>query len=468
MSTTESSKSIRKSLVYWTGAFFLGLLAILSIGVNYYTKSVAGYSYDRLLRSASLSMAEAIHVDGATVFIDLPYAVFEMMQLSSDDKVYYKILDHRGKFVSGYEDLPTGGESTSDIAKFFDTKYRGEEIRIVSQGRLMTDPEVSGWVQVSLGHGVGARRELHLQLFYRAMLSVVGVMIFAMVIIWQVINYTLRPLQLISESLARRSLSHPLPLQTTTVKEIAPLVSRINDYHVRLRRDYDQMKNYIADASHQIRTGLSTTKVYLDMAMDSEDESVLQERVVTIKKEYNRLTRLVSQILSHAMIIHRRDQSSRTKIDIDEELKSILTEFVRDYANTDLSFSYRNEHGGELIYADRISIRETLRNVIDNAIRYGPQDNRIEVILRSESEDFTVVIVDDAGPGVPSHLRRQALRRFGRLSSSIEGSGLGLAIADSVARAHGGSVRLGNSPCGGLRVKISILAAGNFDDAQDN
>lgn len=461
MSTIRSGNSIRKSLLYWTGALFLGLLALLSVGVNYYTRSVADYSYDRLLSSASLSMAEAIYVDGSTVYIDLPYAVFEMMQLASDDKVYYKITDHNGEFVSGYEDLPGADDQEPGNAYFFNTHYKGEKLRMVSQGELMTDPEVSGWINVLLGHGVVARQEMHLELFYRALVSVVGVMLFAMVIVWQVINHTLRPLQAISENLAKQSLSHSSPLSTTSIKEIAPLVERINDYHRRLRRDYDQMKNYIADASHQIRTGLSTTQAHLDLVRNTDDASVLRERLRTIKREHRRLTRLASQVLSHAMIIHRRDQASREWVDLGEELKSILTEFVRDHAQRDLSFAYRDEYQGEAIYADRISVREMMRNLIDNAIRYGPDDNRIDVTLQRQSDQCVAIVLDDAGTGIPAHLRRQALQRFSRLSSSVDGSGLGLAISDSVAKAHGGTVELGDSPYGGLRVRITFNTRGN-------
>ena len=453
---TSKTVSIRNRLLYRTGVTFLALLSLLSIGISLYARNVADYSYDRLLTSVSLSMAESVYVDGETVLIDPPYSAFSIMQLAPNDKVYYKVIDHNSKFVSGYEDLPLSESfEFSSEPQFFNANYRNEPLRLVAHSRLMTEPEVNGWVVVVLGQGVEARTELFFDLFFRSLFSILGVIVLAMLLILKVINDTLRPLRTISQSLTTHSLNNPTPLAQTSIKEVAPLVNKINDYHIRMHSDYELMKNYIADASHQIRTGLSTVQAYLDISRDGKDIDVLLERFERIRFEHLRISRLAGQILSHAMITHGRDLGSRKELNLDNEMKSLLTEFVRDNVKNNIIFGYNYQSSRILIMGDRLSIREAVRNLLDNAVRYAGDESCIDLSI-FEDDKMISIVVDDSGPGVPKSKRKIVLQRFSRLSSKASGSGLGLSIAESVSRAHGGFVSLKDSPHGGLRVILKL------------
>jgi two-component system OmpR family sensor kinase len=102
------------------------------------------------------------------------------------------------------------------------------------------------------------------------------------------------------------------------------------------------------------------------------------------------------------------------------------------------------------------SLRMMLGNLLDNALRYTPAGGRVDVELRA-SPGEAVLTVCDTGPGIPACERDRVFERFQRLAGAdIPGSGLGLAIVKQVAAMHGGEVRLGDAPEGGLRVEITL------------
>ena len=185
----------------------------------------------------------------------------------------------------------------------------------------------------------------------------------------------------------------------------------------------------------------------------------LPEHLGKIRQEHERLTRLTNQLLTHAMVVHRGDTEVIEKMDIESVMKQLLTECVRDNAHRAIDFSYQCEQPLPLFMGDSISLREAVRNLLDNAVHYGPEHNQIEIRLQSDSSGIDIMI-DDAGSGIPLELREKALERFQRLANDLSGSGLGLSIVTSVAEAHGGKFFLEDSPLGGLRARIHLPSEG--------
>ncbi|MFC6672781.1 sensor histidine kinase [Marinobacterium aestuariivivens] len=457
MSTTEAGYSLRRRLLSRTALLLLVVLLVLSLGAWHYARQAADYSYDRLLSSASLSVMEGLFVRNGRVDLDLPYAALEMMQLAPDDKVFYQVQDPQGQWITGYDDLPQPeGFQPSETPFFYNARYRGEPLRFVIQSKRLTEPAVSGWVRVTLGQTLNARRELMIDILYKALVALMGLMLLALAALWFGINRALDPLSLISRTLQHRSAGDTQPLAKTPIQEVSPLVDAINSYHRRLLDNLEAMKMFIADASHQIRTAQSATQAQLDIASQSKDPATLPRRLDTIRQQHQQLTRLTNQLLAHAMVVHRSDTQSLELIDLEALLKQLLTECVRDHAHRDIEFAYHCDLQPATIPADSVSLREAVRNLLDNAVRYGPDDNHIDLHLTTAENRSLDIIVDDRGPGIPAHLRRQALQRFSRLAAGGSGSGLGLSIVQSVADAHGGALFLENSPLGGLRVRLNL------------
>ncbi|MGB3383368.1 MAG: sensor histidine kinase [Marinomonas sp.] len=456
MSTIDSSYSLKQRMFARTVLLLFAVFIMLNIGAWHYAKQAANYSYDRLLKSASLSMLEGVHVAGKNTDIDIPYAAFEMMQLTNEDKVFYRVQGPSGGFITGYKGLPLPkrleGQATT---KFYDTTYLSEKIRVVLQRKRLSEADVSGWVSVALGQTLRARYEMRNDIFYRSFFTLLGTMLLVLAVLWWAINRALEPLSLISKNLLSQTSLSGAPLEKTAIEEVAPLVNGINEYQSRLMANLDAMKVFIADASHQIRTVQSATQAQLDIASQSKDVNELPAHLDRIREEHRRLTRLTNQLLAHAMVVHRGDTQTVGRVNLEALVKQLLTEIVRDNVHRRIEFSYDCPDPIPIIAGDGISLKEALRNVFENAIYYGPEENQIDIRLR-QTELFIDVIVDDSGPGIPNQFRRQVMQRFQRLATNKEGSGLGLAIVSSVVAAHRGTLFLEDSPAGGLRVRIRL------------
>jgi two-component system OmpR family sensor kinase/two-component system sensor histidine kinase QseC len=108
---------------------------------------------------------------------------------------------------------------------------------------------------------------------------------------------------------------------------------------------------------------------------------------------------------------------------------------------------------------DGVAFGLLVRNLVDNAARYSPKGSLV-VVRVTHDEGRPILLVDDAGPGIPAAERERVFDRFYRRADPGEtGSGLGLAIVRSIATAHGASVELADSPLGGLRVVVRFAPA---------
>jgi two-component system sensor histidine kinase TctE len=102
-------------------------------------------------------------------------------------------------------------------------------------------------------------------------------------------------------------------------------------------------------------------------------------------------------------------------------------------------------------------VASLLRNLIDNAMRYGPPEREIRVTVRPEN-GLGLAIVEDAGPGIPPEERERVFERFYRLYGDTEGCGIGLSIVRTVAEVHHAHIDLDSSDLGGLRVRVAFPA----------
>lgn len=456
---TEGDYSLRWRLMTGTAGLLLVVLLLLALGVWQYASHIADLSYDRLLNGSALSIIERIKSRGGEIEVDLPYAALEILSLTPEDKVYYQVIGPGDRYLTGYRDFPApDARRPVGIPVFYDGQLLGEPIRAVSISKQLGDPGISGEVEVRVGQSRVARDALTREIMFGEMLVLVLVMLVALACLAYGIHRTLRPLNRLSRSLLNRQAETLTPLPATAIREVQPLVGAIELYRGRLQANLDAMQLFIADASHQIRTALSSMQAQLDMARMEKDGPPPQ-RIEKVWQQHQHLSRLTNQLLTHALVAHRRNTRQYRSVNLDALLNEVLLSVVRDHAHSDIEFEYRNQTPGVEFRGDKISLREALRNLLDNAIKYGPADNTI--ILGSALQGSSIVIfVEDRGPGIPEEQQTRVLQRFERLAGDSQGSGLGLAIVKTVVESHGGTIALINTEPSGLRVELRLRQEG--------
>ena len=209
----------------------------------------------------------------------------------------------------------------------------------------------------------------------------------------------------------------------------------------RITRHIEQRTVMLAGVSHDLRTPLTRMKLQLAMLPQSEE-------IRDLTADVSEMERIVEAYLA---FVRGEDGERPVPTDVAE----ILDEIAADTRKQGGKISVETE--GDLTVAlRRNATKRCVRNLVENAQRYGERT----AVRAARHADFIEILVDDDGPGIPEERREEAFRPFHRLDESRSpdrsGVGLGLAIARDLARGHGGEVKLGTSPLGGLRATVRL------------
>jgi signal transduction histidine kinase len=213
--------------------------------------------------------------------------------------------------------------------------------------------------------------------------------------------------------------------------------------------------------SHELRTPLTAIKGLVETLRDGavDDLAARDKFLASIESETDRLIRLVNDLL----ILSRADSQVLTVRRESFDLTALARACAEELAVPRVAIVV---HGSPTqVYADPDRIRQVLVNLLDNAIRYSPAGETVNVMVESEA-NHVAVTVQDRGPGIPSAEQARVFERFYRADKSrardpqdSAGAGLGLAIAQTLVAAHGGHIALTSREGQGTAVRFTLPAA---------
>lgn len=236
-------------------------------------------------------------------------------------------------------------------------------------------------------------------------------------------------------------------------RELRTVAEAFNHMLDRLDRAFTQQRQFVSDASHELRSPLTAIRGQLEVLAREDNpnaEDVRRVEAMTMK-EMGRVERLVDDLLALA----RLDEG------VGLELREVeITAFLNDLAAAEADES---TEVGELcagsIRIDPDLVAQVVRNLLSNAHRHAGAGGRVVLSARFEDGNF-VVAVDDDGPGIAPAERELVFDRFHRSEVARDrtsgGSGLGLGIARSIVARHGGKIWIDDSPLGGARVSFAL------------
>jgi two-component system sensor histidine kinase TctE len=449
MDSVAVSGSLRYRLVLTLigGAAILALL--LFFAVRNYAVQVAQQGQDNILDASATSMLDAATIRDGAIELDLPYSAFSMLTTSADDRVFYAILQD-GEFLSGYEEL-----TFSDSQAFQTDQIRGSGVRKISASRTLIGVNRRAELQIVLAQTQDALSETLDQISRNAALLGVGFFALAVALSFWASSATVGQLGKLTTSVTRRGPQDLSPFTKPVPREMGPLVGSLNSLMGRLDQSLSQSEDFIAEAAHRVRTPLATVRSYAEATLQRVEKEENREAMRSMVKAIDESSRAAGQLLDHAMITFRADHLEREQIDLVELVRDLVQRMTPIAEMKDLSLSLQSE--GRVPYSgDPVLIQNAVRNLIDNAMKYGPTESSIEITV--SSGPGLRVSVCDHGPGFPKDEIETLTSRFQRGANAANtiGSGLGLTIAKDVATAHGGEIELENRPEGGACVTLSL------------
>lgn len=432
----------------------LAAAALLVVFIRDYANRSVDEAYDRLLSAAALSIAGAVQVEDGAVAVELPFAAFAMV--SGEDRLFYAVTGPDGEHVTGYPDLGLDVPLADAVDPVWsDSIYNAEPVRMVRLGRLISTVDGTGWVTIRLAETRSAREALAHQIVSAALVPVGLLTCLSLWLIWVVVGRAFAPLVSIERALRQRRPDDLSPFDVPVPVEVQHLVGGLNGFMARLAQSTARMGGLVAEAAHQVRNPLASLRAQSELALDEPDEAALRARVGRIHKMSVEASHLVTQLLMDATIAHRMEANESQALSL-----TALVDDVIGRLDLDQRPRLRRQTGSgadiAVIRGDHVGLRETIRNLIDNALHYSEGEIAVDVTLAKDGMIRLAVL--DRGPGIADADKPRVLERFTRGASGEGklGSGLGLAIALRVVTGHGGRLTLQDRPGGGLEVVATL------------
>ncbi|PRY46570.1 two-component system sensor histidine kinase MprB [Umezawaea tangerina] len=271
----------------------------------------------------------------------------------------------------------------------------------------------------------------------------------------------LRPVQRLTEATERVAMTGDLrPIPVTGDDELARLTQRFNAMLGAVAESQERQRRLVADAGHELRTPLTSMRTNLELLLASErpnaptlsevDKAEINDDV---RAQLDELTTLIGDLVELA----REDapQVVQEPVDLVEVVERALDR-ARRRAVTHVKFDVRLQPWSLL--GDSNSLERAVLNLLDNAVKFSPDDGVVRLELRQLGDGSAVVEVADSGPGIADADMPHVFERFYRSSEArtLPGSGLGLAIVKQAAERHGGMAYTGRAPEGGALFAIRL------------
>lgn len=240
--------------------------------------------------------------------------------------------------------------------------------------------------------------------------------------------------------------------------ELSNLAKTFNEMIERLKISFEKQNQFVSDASHELRTPLSVINGYINLIdrWGKNDKEVLQESIVAIKNEVKYMTELVERLLFLARGDSGVIKLQKEVVNLNQLVEEIVKEGKLVAPNRNWSYNLK---GRIDIFADGRLMKQMLRAIIDNSIKFTQEGGTINISVEKHLDKVKIVVKDN-GIGIPREEISKIFDRFYRVdkvrSKTTGGSGLGLSIVKWIVEAHNGGILVESELGKGTEVSVLL------------
>ncbi|GHD64747.1 ATP-binding protein [Jeongeupia chitinilytica] len=421
---TTPPRSLLWRLAASLAAAILLLWVVMMAGVGYQVRHEIGKALDRQLEwNAKLSLA---------AFTDDPVA----LPTVDPHRTAFALYDKQGRLQEA---------STSPPLPLLD----GDRGEFDFNGqRWVIRVATSAHHTMVLGEPIAVRDYTALDTAGDLALPMLAVLALLLPLVLWLVWRGLQPVRDFAEAVAARTPERLEPLTQPAPPELAPLQGTLNRLFDELGAAFARERRFTADAAHELRTPLAAVQIQLEVAERARDPERRDRAMTQALAACGRASRLVGQLLALARLEqHGAAQTlARERIDWPKLCEALFAEL--DAAGVRLPVL--QIHAPSPLLGDHALLTVLLRNLIDNARRYGGDGATVTVRIAAHT-----LIVEDDGPGIDADAEARLGERFFRpVGQALPGAGLGLSIVARIAALHRAEFRAGNGEAGGFVAQV--------------
>ena len=443
--------SLKRLLLSWLLGPLLGLLAIASVGAFYIARTSATDAYDKALLDPIQALSQHIDIVNNQPILRMTPESLHSLFTDTYDSLYYQLAANNGQIFAGDLRLPIpSGLSTKPM--FYNANVNGRDVRVVAL-RVELD-DVPNYVAIQIAETLTKRDRNLYEILAIMIAPALFMLLAAVVLVWFGIRRGLTPLKNLQAEIAKRSLRDLRPVsEEHAPEEVRPVIAALNVLLKNLAAAIDGQQRFLANAAHQLRTPLAGLQTQVEVALRKDMPAELHVTFEQLLTATQRAAHLANQLLTlaraepgalHLMTMQQLDLANLIEDVIGQWLGRAKAKHI------DLGFEITTA----ALWGDALLIGELIANLIDNAIRYTPENGYITV--RCHQEGGAILEVEDNGIGIPESHREMVLERFYRVDGSPgNGCGLGLAIVQEITKLHDANLTI-STPEHGRGTRIIV------------
>jgi two-component system sensor histidine kinase TctE len=448
---TGEQRSLFGEILDWMLAPLL-LLWPMSVTITYLVaQTIANVPYDQHLSENVQTLASFVRVRDERVVLATPLPVRDLLRVENDNGPQYMVLGMRGELIAGDGDLPLPNAEEQagpgEIKLRFDSLH-GADVRVAYTWVQFRDRPQTQASLVQVVEPLERREQLANEIIRGVIVPQFIVLPIAVVLVWFGLSRGLAPLNTLQATIRARRSDDLSPIDRTAApEEMSPLVDAFNELMARFKQNMLGQKRFLADAAHQMKTPLAGLRTQAELALRETDPQQLRRSLRQIAGASERATHLINQLLSLARAEHQASSLGAYEL---VDLTPLVRELTRDWVPQALArridFGFEAPSRPARVIGVPVLLRELLNNLVDNALRYTPEEGMVTVRVRCDAQSVELD-VEDTGPGIPVGERQLVFERFYRvLGTNVDGSGLGLAIVREIVQQHDALVSITNNP----------------------
>jgi heavy metal sensor kinase len=383
---------------------------------------------------------------------------------------YYQLVDKDGNIIGRSPSLALADESLPLVERSFEVVYGdllagpgNVPLRTISQTFNFTLLDGES-MEITFQAADSMEDSYYVLTSFRNIILIVLPVIFLISIvgIYYITSWALRPVNAFSEKVGRitaRSLNERIGEKDLDL-ELKPLAKSFNVMMGHLETAFLRQREFLSDASHELRTPTSVIKSICDVTLrrPRHDEEY-KEALGSINNTSKKMAGIIERILQASRLESKTFQMNMEKV----ELPGLLTDIVKLIRPTaeerGVELKLEEWHGHGTVIGDRERLTEAFVNIIENGVKYTGEGGSV-IVGVDDTSQYEVVRITDTGIGISSEDRDVIFERFYRVDKSREavpGTGLGLSIVKAIIEAHHGKIEVESEEGKGTTFKVSLL-----------
>lgn len=451
--------------------FMVVILLVALIGGAFSMFSVRSSMVDSRMESL-MSQAREIaflasrmdNENSLTSFLDIETSTMSYLQWKAqnvyeDYNAYILILDRNGRVMDNMKSVMSSGENiletldANDVSQALLQVLNGSEVQLTlrgSQGPIfsvavpwMQNNRVTGAVFIHTSAQIieaeyhGLILQIAIGFALASLLAIAGTAFYARGIV--------RPLTVITnaaEDMSKGKLS--TRAEVTGVSEVRQLAGAFNVMAEKLEEVEESRREFVANVSHELRSPVTSIHGFVEGMLDgmipAED---YPQYLGIVYDETNRMKRLIADLLQLSRMDKGVEQLVYTDFDINELIRRVIIGRMSDLEEKRLHMQVDFFEEPCLVHADKDRISQVVHNIVDNALKYVPDEGRLTIRTTLLHDNIAAVIVENDGVPISAQDRAHIFERFYKVEkahTSGGGTGLGLSICKQIMQMHGQSI----------------------------